>query len=257
MAKHRRKWNVTVYQQYIREGRGQGSGMEYKPWVAIQDFASRGMVSRVKGQTTGRLHHLMSGLETSLFFLLDWSDGVVDIREQFPLLGLTEVIEIAEKAQIRYPFDHVSGFPYVLTSDFCIETQKGMEAIAVKPASELAKPRVREKLEIERRYWLSQGIPWRIVTEHEIDLVKARNLEWLATARNLTDFGISATVQEECIAFFMAAYPDYVDFLECLMAETEQKFGLCAGMGLNVYKYLAYHKQIHIDINALIRTMAA
>ena len=48
-------WNATVYQQFIREGRGQGSGMEYKPWVAIQDFASRGMVSHVKGQTTGRL----------------------------------------------------------------------------------------------------------------------------------------------------------------------------------------------------------
>lgn len=257
MAKHRRKWNETVYQRYIREGRGQGSGENYKPWVAIQDFTSRGMVSRIKGKTTGRLHHLMSNYETSLFFLLDWSDSVLDIREQFPLSNLPEAIAIAEKARIRYPFDPISGFPYVLTSDFCIETPNGMETIAVKPSSELAKPRVREKLEIERRYWASQGIPWRIVTEHEIDTVKARNIEWLAAAKNLTDFGISPAIQSECIAFFAASYPYYTDFLECLFEETEQKFRLCAGMGLNVYKYLAYHKQIHIDINAPIKTMAA
>jgi hypothetical protein len=174
MAKRRRKWNATVYQRYIREGRGQGSGVDYKPWVAIQDFASHGMVSRIKGKTTGRLHHLMSNYETSLFFLLDWSDSVTDIREQFPLLSLTEAVEIAERAQICYPFDSASGFPHVLTSDFCIETQNGSEAISVKSSSELSKTRVREKLEIERRYWASQGIPWQIITEHEIDTVKAR-----------------------------------------------------------------------------------
>jgi hypothetical protein len=250
MAKHRRKWNFTVYQRYIREGRGQGVGSEYKPWITIQDFASHGMVSRIKGQTTGRIHHLMSNYETSLFYLLDWSDSVTDILEQYPLSDLPEVVKIAEKAQIRYPFDPISGFPYVLTSDFRIETPNGTEMIAVKPSSELAKPRVREKLEVERRYWTSHNIKWRIVTEHEIDMNKSRIIEWLAQARDLADFGMSISVQNECMAFFTVSYPHYLDFLERLFLETEQKFGLSAGMGLNVYKHLAYHKRIHFDMNA-------
>jgi hypothetical protein len=257
MAKRRRKWDATVYQRYIREGRGQGSGENYKPWITIQDFASRGMVSRIKGRTTGRIHHLLSNYETNLFFLLDWSDNITDIREQYPLSNLSDIITIAERAQIRYPFDPVSGFPYVLTSDFCVETPCGTEAISVKLSSELIKPRVREKLEIERRYWLSQGIEWRIVTENEIDVAKSRKIEWLAQARNLSDFGMNADMQNKCIAFFAAYYPLCIESLESLFKEIEQRFGLSAGMGLNIYKHLAYHKQIHIDIDAPIKALAA
>ena len=48
-----------------------GELMEYKPWIQIQDFPSKGIVSRVKGRTTGRIHHLMSNLELRYFLLLD------------------------------------------------------------------------------------------------------------------------------------------------------------------------------------------
>ena len=255
MAKRRRKWDADVYQQYMSEGRGQGSGAEYKPWINIQDFASNGMVSRVKGQTTRRIHHLMSNYETSLFYLLDWSDDVLDIREQYPLSNLPEAIEIAEKAQIRYPFDPASGFPYVLTSDFCIETPDGVEMIAVKPSSELVKARVREKLEIERRYWVSQKIKWRIITEFEIDISKARNIEWLAQSRNLLDFGMDTELQNRCTDFVLLNYPKYSECLDKLFSETEQKYGLEAGMGMNVYKYLIYHKLIKTDIDIPINIM--
>ena len=253
MAKHTRKWDATVYRRYIREGRGQGNGAYYKPWITIQDFASRGMVSRVKGRTTGRIHHLMSNYETSLFYLLDWSDEVTDICEQYPLLDLPKAIEISEKAQIHYPYDPVSGFPYVMTSDFCITTPNGIETIAVKPSSEIVKPRVQEKLEVERRYWANQEIKWRVVTEREINQTKARNIEWLAQANDLGDFGMAVCVQIECTSFFVTAYPQHVNSLERLLSEIEQEFDLDAGMGLNVYKHLAYHKRIHIDVDSVIR----
>lgn len=55
-----------------------------------------------------------------IFF--DWSEKVLDIREQYPILEVDVVIEIADKAGILYPYDNVSGFPYVLTSDFLITT---------------------------------------------------------------------------------------------------------------------------------------
>jgi len=168
MAKRSRVWNQSVYEKYIREGRGQGEGAEYIPWIKVQNFASRGIVSRVKGKKTGRIHHLMSKHELVYFYHLDWSDNVLDIREQYPLLDLDAAVTIAAQAEIKYPADKVSGFPYVLTCDFMITTLKGQKARTIKMSSELTNKRVLEKLEIERRYWFKQGIDWKIITENEL-----------------------------------------------------------------------------------------
>ena len=108
MAKRHRTWNEQKYWRYIKEGRGQGTLSAYKPWIMIHDFPSLGMVSRVFGNTTGRIHHLLSNMELSYFYILDWSDKVYDIREQYPLLDIAAVLEIADKAGIRYPFDNDS-----------------------------------------------------------------------------------------------------------------------------------------------------
>jgi hypothetical protein len=244
MAKHRRVWNHSTYNKYLREGRGQGIGADYSPWIHIQDFPSMGMVSRVSGTTTGRVHHLMSNLELSLFYLLDWSDNVVDIREQYPIIDLTQAIEIAEKANIRYPYDPKSGFPYVLTSDFYLDTKHGAMVMSVKPASELGKPRVREKLEIERRYWIMRGVQWSIMTENEINRVKARNIEWLAQAKDLSVFGLSETTQKACSEYFLRSLHAGRSPLPVLLKSVEKAFGLAAGMGLNIYKHLVYWKRI-------------
>lgn len=51
-------------------------------------------------------------------------------------------------------------------------------ARAVKPADKLSDVRVLEKLEIERRYWVDQGVDWGIVTKGDIPNVLVRNIEW-------------------------------------------------------------------------------
>jgi len=161
MAKRHRTWNEQKYRRYIKEGRGQGTLSTYKPWIMIHDFPSLGMVSRVLGNTTGRIHHLLSNMELSYFYILDWSDKVCDIREQYPLLDIAAVLEIADKAGIRYPFDNLSGFPYVLTSDFLITTPSGEMVRSIKKKKDLDNLRVREKLELERRYWAKYGVDWK------------------------------------------------------------------------------------------------
>lgn len=247
MAKHHRKWDKTIYCKYLREGRGQGAGECYTPWILVQDFPSNGMVSRIQGTKTGRTHHLLSNHELGLFLLLDWSDEVLDIREQYPLLDLQQAIEIAETAQIKYPYDPVSGFPYVMTSDFYIETIKGPMVIAVKTTADLENPRVREKLEIERRYWSRKDVRWRIVTEREINQTKVRNIEWLVQAKDLGLFGLSSGLQKACIAFFMNHYSFHSESLGDLILDMEMRFGLSDGIGLNIYKHLAYWKRIQFD----------
>ena len=176
MAKHRRRWNQCVYEKYLAEGRGQGEGKNYKPWIRVQDFASTGTVSRIYSSKTERVHHLLSNNERYYFYLLEWSDQVIDIREQFPLSDIQMAMDIAAGAGIKYPKDNSNGFPYVMTCDFMVTTQNGFHARTVKQAAELNNTRTIEKLEIERRYWKRLGVDWKIVTENDIPVQKAREI---------------------------------------------------------------------------------
>ena len=47
MGKRNTTWDSKKIEQWIKEGRGQGEGKEYKPWLTIQDFPSMGRVTKV------------------------------------------------------------------------------------------------------------------------------------------------------------------------------------------------------------------
>jgi hypothetical protein len=83
--KRRYSFDEDKLVRFTKEGRGQGTGGNYKPWLTIQDVPSRGRAARPTGWKTGRVHHFLSDIETAVFYLLDWEDHVLDIREQFPL----------------------------------------------------------------------------------------------------------------------------------------------------------------------------
>jgi len=174
-----------LYEQRLKKGRGSGEGSNYQPWISIHDFPSHGTVARIKGWKTNRVHHFLSKYELQYFFLLEWADTVIDIREQYPLLDVSATLEIAESANIIHPYDKKSGFPYVLTSDFFITTTQGFLARTIKMSKELENKRILEKLEIERRYWSNKGISWQLVTEKEINYEKAKNIEWIHFSKTL------------------------------------------------------------------------
>ncbi|KDR94351.1 TnsA endonuclease N terminal [Peptoclostridium litorale DSM 5388] len=179
MAKRNRKMTDKKIERMIKEGRGQGSGADYKPWITIQDIASKGRSTRIKGIKTKRQHEFLSDMETNFFFLMEFSDRVSDIREQYPLLLLEETLFIAEKLGIKHPTDPKTRMPIVVTTDFLITIQdhNGQRLIArtIKEKQKLSK-RTLDKFEIERRYWQKRGVYWGIVTEDEIDKVKANNI---------------------------------------------------------------------------------
>ena len=125
---------------------------------------------------------MLSDGECSFLFILDWSDRVTDIRECYPLKR--EITQrIAAELGIRHPVDIPSRTPLVMTTDFLIDVvldgRLTLMARAVKRSVDLDKRRVLEKLEIERRYWLEQGVDWHIVTELELPKAAVDNIAWL------------------------------------------------------------------------------
>jgi hypothetical protein len=250
MGKPRAQWNWNTYHRWIKEGRGRGEGKDYVPWLTIHDLASKGISSRVPGMTTGRMHQLLSGLETAMFYILDASDLALDIREQYPLLPLEETLRIADEMGIRHPRDTVSKYPYVFTSDFVVTTPNELKVLSIKPSSELEKLRVREKLTVEHRFWEEQGVEWRLVTEKVIDFQKARNLEWIARSWDFCQRVPAGRVPEEILDSFLYIFENSYHSVSQIAEEVERRFRLEPGFGITTFQYLLRQKRITIDLSS-------
>lgn len=182
MARRRYSFDEDRIALFHKEGRGTGRGGDYKPWLTVQDVPSSGRVHRVRGLKTGRQHHLLSDIEWRHFLLFDWADDTEDIREQFPLDRVVTQ-RIAEEIGVRHPIDPTTKVPLVMTTDLVVDVIDGGRLVtlarAVKPAAELSKPRILEKLEIERRYWLSQDVEWGVLTERDIPMASVSAILWV------------------------------------------------------------------------------
>jgi hypothetical protein len=263
MAKHRLNWSEEKYNRFIKEGRGQGIGKEYKPWLTVQDYPSLGRVSRVFGWKTGRIHHLFSDLQTRYFYMLEWEDTVIDIREHFPLLDVQDTIK--EKADLRFDLftDKDSGVPYVINTNFLItlKNSNGSNlyfARTVKMVSELEKKKTLERLEIERRYWAAKGVDWGIVTQKEISNTFAKNIEWVHPS--LYSYQERGFSQEEMIYMSSVLIERLIDnthSIRKITADFDKEFNYESGIGLFVFKFLVASKQIDIDMMNPININAA
>src|SRR6267378_1536794 len=79
-------------------------GRDYTPALGVRDVPSLGLTTRILGHKTGRVHILFSELETALFYTLEVTPSVIDIREQFAL-PLEETQVIAQVLAIHHPID--------------------------------------------------------------------------------------------------------------------------------------------------------
>lgn len=253
MAKRNRNVTPKVKERRRKEGRGLGTGKDYKPELRIQDVASIGLATRDRGWKTGRVHHFMSQLEWLFFYILEWSTQVLDIREQFPL-DLDETLAIAKRLGIRHPTDPKTKEPIVMTTDFLITigntTHSVMVARTIKYGNKLTSRRVMEKFEIERVYWTSRSVDWAIVTEREISREFAANVQWVHFHRDLATLApiTEATVRE--VETYLA--PKLVSQktpLRCLTDECDRALALKSGTSLAVVRHLIANRRLETDMN--------
>lgn len=211
---HRAAMTEVRLINWLKSGRGQGFGKDYRPFLQItrQDHASHGHSHIIPNQFIGRQHHLLSDLERKTGVLNLAQSVVKDFREQYPQwpcfhesplaslyghLGLNwsgahpanseGTLAIAKSMSVRHANFVGLQIPYVYSTDQLLTLQiKGrpptLAAICVKYRSELRPKKVRakmfRKLRLEREYWRRLGIPWLLVTEREINAQVYQNLEW-------------------------------------------------------------------------------
>lgn len=252
------EWNEEKLQRYIKEGRGQGEYESYKGFTQIHDFGSLGRSSRIRTWKCNRVVHLLSDIESRFFYLTEYNDSILQVKEHFPLYDFENVVGEQEDIDIRKFKDKQSGFPYILTTTFLISV-KGKDgnifdvARSVKASHELEKKTVIERFELIRRYFEKKEVNWGLVTQKEIPLIKAKNIEWIHPARFLeetTDFSkddISYLTQ-----ILMESFYKNTRTIREITSSFDAQLNLEAGSGLLLFKHLLAIKQIMIDMNKKI-----
>ncbi|SMP72027.1 TnsA endonuclease C-terminal domain-containing protein [Anoxynatronum buryatiense] len=253
--KRNKDWNQAKYERFLKDGRGSGNFAEYKPWLTIQDMPSMGRVTRVYGYTTGRIHHFFSDIQTRYFYLLEYSPYVIDIKEHYPLLDAQELLRNQDVDIEKHVGD--DGTPYVFTSTFLIrtKTRDGFReyARAVKSHEKLETKNVIERFEIERRYWEAKGIDWGIVTNKEIPKVMVKNIEWLHPAMELKKYEVFEANELEMLCDTLLRQINTVSKkMRFLLNDFDEFHQLECGTGINLFKYMVWKHQIHVDIESKI-----
>lgn len=263
MFRKRRGMTLDDILRLIAEGRGQGHGAEYLPWILVQDFPSHGQRNRETGWKTGRQHHYFSKNELNYHYILDWSKTVTDIQEQFPLLSrdpsspLREAIDSAKQCGVRYPVDRQSKQPVVMTTDFVITLSQSTGFVRLartfKPAKDLSNKRTIEKFEIERRFWRARGIDWSVVTENEIDMVLLENIKWIHKFKDLLALYPLTAEQIWRIGTVLTEMVEKSTLALCdISMQCDDRLGLDIGRSLTVARHLIATRQWLVDMRQQI-----
>lgn len=251
-----KRTRTSKIDKWLKEGRGSGVGSDYKPWLNIQDVSSLGRSTRLKGIKTGRQHEFLSDLERNYFYISEYSDFVVDIREQFPLLPLEDTIVIADELGIKHPTDPKTKEPIVMTTDFLLTIDRGQgvfeAARTIKMKDELLKERILEKFEIEREYWQRRDIDWGIVTEEEISKTMARNISYIHNYFDIHDFDAFSEMNGQHIEdLAMALLQRLLNTEESIRSVTstfDKEVHLPLGSGVTLFYHLLAKKIIKVNI---------
>lgn len=100
-------------------------------------------------------------------------------------------------------------------------------ALQVKYSSDLTRPRVVEKLELERRFWEQKGVPWFLFTQKEISPVVIQNIDWLYSAQrdSIPDEALVHRVNYYCHQFEKNPDISIIDLAKSLDANYEMPDG--------------------------------
>lgn len=205
------KWTEERIRRLFEQGRGQGFGSLYTPFIQFADFSSRGLARRIEGRKIPRVHHFFSNVEYDFFLMLEWSRDVIDIREQYPL-DRDATRTVAMELRVRHPAYVGTRINTVMTTDFLVtrlrDGQEVTEAYDTKRAEELDNPRTAEKLRIARVALERMGISHHIVPHSAIPQPIVRNIEWIRGARPILAAEDPNGLLQECCSSFLEALRD-------------------------------------------------
>lgn len=250
LARGRKLKTLADFQHALQNKFGLGEGEGYMPWLRVQDVSSHGNSAKIDGIKLNRTHHTLSEHESCFFYLAEFSDSVIDIREQFPLLPLDLSVKIAQTLGVDHPINPQSRDKgiNVMTTDFLLTRTDGtdtwFEAVSVKPKEKLNDKRTAEKLDIERVWWQLQGIPFHLFVMPEQNKIQSKNIQWFTSP-----YRHGARFSEQLMERAKALIHLETVLIEELCNTFVQELGVEHDDALLLFKVLLATKQVAVDLN--------
>ena len=249
MGRGRKIESLDDYQRHLRNKYGLGQGANYKPWLRIQDVKSLGTRSLIYGRKSQRDHHMMSSIESEHFYLAEFSNRVVDIREQFPLFPLNFTQKVAKTLGVQHPTHPHTKEPIIMTTDqlLTIDSPQGIiyHAVSVKSEEDSGDLRVLEKNDIERVCWELLGVKFSYFTGNELTRVQSSNLLWATSPFRKNPVSFS-TEQVNC-ALSMLTVRQY--FIEDLCNQLISLNVTTHENALVLIRFLIADRYIEVDLS--------
>lgn len=252
MARGRKLETLNDFKRALKGKFGLGEGKNYLPWLRVQDVKSRGTRSQIWGRKTNREHHTLSSIESEFFYLAEFCDSVVDIREQFPLFPLNVSQKIASIIDVEHPKLPSSDTPNIITTDFVltriVDGDVIYEAVSVKPEDDSDKLRVLEKIDIERVWWELLGVKFHYFIGNDITRVQSRNISWATAPYRSTSAPFSQTLIVKAL--------DMVSFGKLFISELCNDFirilDIEPSEALNLLRFMIAEKYVVVDMTHLL-----
>jgi hypothetical protein len=248
VARRRKLEQLADFKRALKQEFGLGDGANYTPWIRVQDVKSHGQSGKIDGIKSGRTHHTLSEQESCFFYLAEFSDSVIDIREQFPLLPLSHTLKISTLLDVVHPKHPITKDPVIMTTDFLLTCNDGeriwYEAVSVKPSEKLSDKRTAEKLDIERVWWELLGVPFHIFCLSEVNQVKSKNIQWITDPKRKQFLSPSHVVREKAKSLLIIGTMQLIDICDMF----SQQFGISHDDALTLLKYLIADKEVIVDL---------
>ena len=255
--------------RWLGQGKGLGRGNSYLPFLNVRS-GPHSDVARHDGHVTGRIHHSFGPYEPIILQFFDALDiydrdlVVTDILEQYPLVPTANPAtnptavtrEIAERLGIPHPPKSRADDFVVLTTDLVVFMHVGARelvlALCIKLSADLEDVRVRQKLEIERRYWQDRRLDgretfWYLVTERDVPRRLVDNLSRLARARSIKTYTPPESSMTERIRTLLEEALDSRP-LGRVAREVDRKLALQPGTAIDVAYWLIAVRRWHVDL---------
>ncbi|MEO2278844.1 TnsA endonuclease N-terminal domain-containing protein [Pseudoalteromonas pernae] len=238
---------------------------QYEPYLTVRDVNKIGRRHWIFCSRQQREVHLLSDGERRAYDILLAMKGMISVMEQYAL-DLDDTLEIADSLGFIHPRNYKTREVVVMTTDFVVDRVingvKQRQAYTFKYANQLfedankeeQKPaawRTWQKFEIERLYWESREVEYRIITEKHATKELSWNIQFCEPCRGLT-------VPDELLSAFIEAI-----YATWLAAPTQQLQVLCASVAqtidvepkvaMKLFKFAVYHGYLPIAHDAHLR----
>jgi hypothetical protein len=231
---------------------GVGQGAEYRSFLTLRDFPSKGNSHVIRHTTIPRLFIFFSDPEATNFYLRERNPRIVDMRENVPILDIDWTMEACAHVGIRHQYKN--GYPFPFTLDLVISELYGKDVEdrveSVKTPEDAAKEEVLKRLSVEANWCrIRPEVSYSLIDTAAYMENDKQLLSVLLFMRRWFQEGYQSNGIREAKfeRAFSTAYERNMP-LDELMRKAAKTMRISEDLALDMFRFCAWHDRIPVSL---------